>query len=111
MMAHLFGENVPMTEQCRRVISWSASRCQRKAWKDGYCKQHHPAVVKERQEKQTEKWDAQLKAKRRLWAKDKLAVELFDELAETEIYDERRSYVSCQVDRGLWDRIQEWKKG
>ena len=34
-------------------------RCTRKAWKDGYCKQHHPDSVKERNKKSIEKYRKQ----------------------------------------------------
>lgn len=30
--------------------------CSRSVWKDGYCKQHHPDTVKEKERKNHEKW-------------------------------------------------------
>lgn len=33
-------------------------RCSRNAWKDGYCKQHHPETVKKRREESQRKWEA-----------------------------------------------------
>jgi len=49
-----------MSEQCKKKIyrDWSSSNCSRKAVKDGYCKQHHPDTVKERQEKSNARWNA-----------------------------------------------------
>ena len=46
-------------EQCKEQIfrNWREYRCSRKAWKDGYCKQHHPDTVEERRKKAQEKWE------------------------------------------------------
>jgi hypothetical protein len=48
-----------MSEQCKERVwrDWSSSNCARKAVKDGYCKQHHPDAVKERQEKASARWN------------------------------------------------------
>ena len=48
-----------MSEQCKQSVwrDWSSSNCARKAVKDGYCKQHHPDAVKERQEKASARWN------------------------------------------------------
>ena len=35
-------------------------QCTRKIWKDGFCKQHHPNTVAERQKKQEERWKTKL---------------------------------------------------
>jgi len=35
--------------------SWRSSRCSRKEWKDGFCKQHHPETVAEREKKKAER--------------------------------------------------------
>jgi hypothetical protein len=36
-------------------------QCSRKIWKDGYCKQHHPETVEERQGKSDMKWEEKIK--------------------------------------------------
>ena len=48
-----------MSEQCKEGVwrDWSSGKCARKAVKDGYCKQHHPDAVKERQEKSSARWE------------------------------------------------------
>jgi len=33
-------------------------QCSRSAWKDGYCKQHHPDTIEERRRIVEEKWQA-----------------------------------------------------
>jgi hypothetical protein len=40
-------------ERCKETVWEGMARypCSRKAWKDGYCKQHHPDSVAERAEK------------------------------------------------------------
>jgi hypothetical protein len=46
--------------RCKKMM-WSVYReyqCSRKAWKDGYCKQHHPEEVKIKREKRQEAWNA-----------------------------------------------------
>lgn len=39
--------------RCKEVIrkTWDGHRCTRPAWKDGYCRQHHPDAVAARREK------------------------------------------------------------
>jgi len=39
--------------KCRAILwrNWHSVRCTRKAWKDGYCEQHHPDTKAERQRK------------------------------------------------------------
>jgi len=36
--------------------SFHPYRCQRKAWKDDYCKQHHPDSVAKREKEANERW-------------------------------------------------------
>ena len=47
--------------RCKKQVwgSWTYYQCSRKIWKDGYCKQHHPDSVKERERKRDEKWEKQ----------------------------------------------------
>lgn len=57
---------MPMTKEapvyCKESVwqGMASYRCSRKAWKDGYCKQHHPDSVAERDRKaelrREEKW-------------------------------------------------------
>ena len=52
--------------------------CQNKAWKDGYCKVHHPDQTKSREQKYRENWE-------RKWAAERLGkatVVASDEYAE-----------------------------
>ena len=50
-------------QQCKQEVhdrqsSWPRfHQCRRKAVKDGYCKQHHPDTVAERERKSKERWD------------------------------------------------------
>ena len=55
--------NTPRTDwRCKESVpnnfSVTFRRCSFKAWKDGYCKIHHPESVKARQEKQRIKYEA-----------------------------------------------------
>jgi hypothetical protein len=53
-------------EQCKKMI-WSEYRqyrCSRKAWKDGYCKQHHPEEIAVRKKDRYEKWTAKWELER-----------------------------------------------
>jgi hypothetical protein len=49
------------TEHCKEKIwqGMSCYPCSRKAWKDGYCKQHHPFTVAERRKNSQAKWAEQ----------------------------------------------------
>ena len=44
--------------RCKKKVGkgWDYAQCSRKAWKDGYCKQHHPDTVVERQKRSQETW-------------------------------------------------------
>lgn len=46
-------------ERCQKVVwkGFHKHRCLRYEWKDGYCRQHHPAVIKERDEKRRAEWE------------------------------------------------------
>lgn len=58
-----------MTEWCKERV-WHErfhSQCSRKAWKDGYCKQHHPDTVKARRKKQREKWQIEDRINNIVW--------------------------------------------
>lgn len=46
--------------RCKEMIwcGWHMCQCSRKIWKDGYCKQHHPDSVKEREKKRDERYEA-----------------------------------------------------
>lgn len=47
-------------ERCKETIwdNWTHRNCSRNAVKDGYCKQHHPDNVKERERQTDERWKA-----------------------------------------------------
>jgi hypothetical protein len=46
-------------ERCKDSVwdGWTRRRCSRKAWKDGYCKQHHPDSVKRRREESERRYE------------------------------------------------------
>ena len=48
---------------CKKSVhnpgGWTFHQCRRKAWKDGYCKQHHPDSAEARRKKLDEKFDIQ----------------------------------------------------
>jgi hypothetical protein len=56
-------------ERCSTLVvpsndRWGAfhrNPCKRKAWKDGYCRQHHPDTVAARQAKQSDEWEKKYK--------------------------------------------------
>lgn len=54
--------------------------CSRKAWKDGYCKQHHPESVAKRQEESKRKYEE--KKKQSAWYKLTEAKKRIKELEE-----------------------------
>lgn len=45
--------------RCKKIVwsTWHGHQCRRKIWKDGYCKQHHPDTVKERDEARRKRWE------------------------------------------------------
>ena len=60
-----------MKVKCKEVVTYDSASpngfamgnmdgtertCSRNAWKDGYCKQHHPDTIRERHRKEDEKW-------------------------------------------------------
>ena len=49
------------SSRCKASVSFDSRmvgfhQCQRKPWKDGWCKQHHPDSVKKRREEQQQRW-------------------------------------------------------
>jgi len=46
-------------ERCKEKVfkKWHHYQCQNKAWKDGYCKQHHPETVKAKSEARDKAWE------------------------------------------------------
>lgn len=45
--------------RCKEIVwgnsAWRSHQCSRNAWKDGYCKQHHPDTVKQREKAREER--------------------------------------------------------
>lgn len=74
--------------RCRERVAglggWHFHQCSRKVWKDGYCRQHHPDTVAERNRKSRELWKKKQDASP--WSQLKRAMEreevLKAELAE-----------------------------
>ena len=56
-----------MSDLCKESFmnGWHEQRCSRSAWRDGYCKQHHPETKKAREEEKQRKWEE--KKKREPW--------------------------------------------
>jgi len=61
--------------QCKQMVwsqgTWRRRQCFRDAWKDGYCKQHHPDTVKKRDEERAARYEA--KQKQSPWYKLEIA--------------------------------------
>lgn len=49
------------TAEVPGAVGWRLVQCSRKAWKDGFCKQHHPDSVRERQAKSYRRFDEKMK--------------------------------------------------
>ena len=67
--------------KCKESVmwdSWHSRQCTRKIWKDGFCKQHHPETVKERQKESQRKWEE--RRKKEPWYLLKIAQERIAEL-------------------------------
>jgi len=75
-----------MNERCKQRVydqsGWHSWQCSRNAWKDGFCKQHHPDTVAERRRRNDELLEAKRKAS--AWYKLKQANKRIAEL-EAEI--------------------------
>ena len=50
-------------ERCKKQYfkNWSNYQCQNKAWKDGFCKIHHPDTIKARRDKSAKRWEEKWK--------------------------------------------------
>jgi len=84
------------------------SLCPRRAWQDGYCKQHHPDTIAERVKKQSAKWEAEnkeWKARQEREAENKRKLEAFDDLLklveDLEWCDESEGPPMCPI-CGVW---------
>lgn len=99
-------------ERCKMRVYGSSFRgypCERKAWKDGYCKQHHPDSVKARHEKRQAKWQAEFDAKRAARkaaedaaAKQKALAEVAPVLAEALL----KAYDAMREPHGEWQDVK-----
>jgi hypothetical protein len=70
-------------EQCKEMVSahslygsFHQHQCNRNAWKDGYCKQHHPDTVAESRAKQSEERERKFKRQKREWRLQNAAPDL-----------------------------------
>lgn len=56
------------TEKCKKKAyhsgAWNSYSCGKKAWKDGYCKMHHPDEVKRRDKERADKRQLEEDAKK-----------------------------------------------
>lgn len=67
-------------KRCRAKVSdgtgWHWNQCQRRPWWDGWCKQHHPDTVAERERERTQRYEekCQRSPEVRLgWAREEIA--------------------------------------
>lgn len=69
-------------ERCKETVwnNFNNYQCSRNAWKDGFCKQHHPDSVKERERKTDERWKQ--KQANSPWTRLKEAREEIEELKD-----------------------------
>lgn len=71
-------------ERCKKIVYgshwWHRHQCLRNVWKNGYCKQHHPDSVKERERKSEERWKK--KQENSLWNQLTKARQKIKELEE-----------------------------
>lgn len=53
-------------DRCKQKLmkGFHTFSCSRKAWKDGYCKQHHPDSVEERRKKSEQLFEQRIKQNR-----------------------------------------------
>lgn len=82
------------TCKARMWRGWRDTGCLRKAWADGYCKQHHPDSVKARQEAAEKRYEE--KQKRSPWI----------QLGEAQ---KRIAELEAEV-TGLRQRVEELRK-
>jgi len=101
-------------EQCKEMMmrNYELYRCQNKAWKDGYCKRHHPDAKAVREKASNERW----KEKRRQSPEYRLSVALKrivaleNRIAELEEGGEaalrvRREVLEKRIAEALTDRL------
>lgn len=57
-------------QKCKKRVysgehcDFSGHQCSHNAWKDGYCKMHHPETVKAKNDASQAKWEAEYEARR-----------------------------------------------
>ncbi len=100
-----------MNDRCREEVldgmGFHSHQCSRKAVKDGYCKQHHPDAVKERDAKSRARWEE--KRKEEPWyvlreVKEKLAA------AEAENNDLKAKVAQWEEKARQWMLSDDAKK-
>lgn len=93
-------------EQCKAMVYRAPynhdHQCTRKAWKDGYCKQHHPDSAKERQRKSQERFDKrQAKIASRSEQMKELRKELSVAIAERDQLEKERDFLVAEYERAI----------
>ena len=95
-------------EKCKKIISdptgWHHYKCSRNAWKDGYCKQHHPDTVKVREQAKRERWEE--KCKQSSWYRLEQAEKRIAEL-ESEISTLRKNLALATEDTSISGETQK----
>jgi len=58
-------ENPVNTEQCKASVmkGFQSRQCSRWKWSDGWCRQHHPAIISKRNKKSQERYNAKIEAR------------------------------------------------
>lgn len=71
-------------ERCKETVwdrhVWHQQQCSSYVWKDGYCKQHHPDTVKERNRKSEERFKEEMENSP--WARLRRANKEIEELKQ-----------------------------
>ena len=102
--------NDQKTEKCKaRIyhgIGFFEHHCSRRAWRDGFCKQHHPDTVKARAEKRAAKYAAKYKAKKAVWEVRRKAEDI--QRRKLELYPELVAALQSMTGKTpLLDRVYE----
>ena len=88
--------------QCKEEVwpAWSrvGHQCTRKAWKDGYCKQHHPDTVAARKKKKDERWDTKRKVTSLSYKIDSCCIQCIDYLRKLAVSDKKAAKLIAELD-------------
>jgi len=85
-------------------------QCQKKIWKDGFCKQHHPDTIEAKNDAREQKWQEESERNRRKWALQSAAPDMLAALElALEVIEATGPGAYPEAEKQIWDAVSKAK--